>query len=329
MENLPHPVSEWDRRYMRLSCIVASWSKDPSTQCGAVLVRPDKTLASVGYNGFSRHISDDRELYEDRNSKYPRTIHSEWNAIRSARDHTLEGYSVYAWPMSPCNQCSAALIQKKIKRIVYMKPTQEKLSRWGKKFEFAMNMLRQRNITVDMMDEGEHLRPVQNEKSHTVPVFYKEVPKWQQRFLTVAHEVCSWSKDPISPRGAVLVRNDKTIASVGFSGLPQGIDDQPLLQGDVETRDNMLVAAERNLLLFGRDPSNNGHTAYLWPGPPSLDSLAHLIHEGIKTIVYPQKHPDERLDEELDELLGQVGGKAIAVPWSGDTGTLEGLINDS
>lgn len=312
---------------MRLSCIVASWSKDPSTQCGASLVRPDKTLSSVGYNGFPRYITDDRELYEDRSAKYPRTIHSEWNAIRSSRDHSLEGYSVYAWPMSPCNMCSAALIQKKIRRVVYMRPTPEKLSRWGKKFDFALDMLRQKNISVEMMEGDGHLE--EEGQSHLVPTFYREIPKWHQRFLTVAHQVCSWSKDPVQPRGAVLVRNDKTIASVGFNGFPQGVDDRSLIQGDEQARENMLLAAERNLLLFGRDPSNSGHTAYLWPGPPSLDSLAHLIHEGIRTIVYPQRQSEAPLDSELVNLLAQAGGKHIAVPWSGETSKLADLVRDS
>lgn len=295
---------------MRLARLVALWSKDPSTQCGAALVREDKTLASVGFNGFSRHVPDIQELYENRDSKYPRTIHSEWNAIRSARDHSLDGYSVYAWPMSPCNQCTAALIQKKIARVVYMRPSAEKLARWGRKFEFAMDMLRQKNIDVWTMGESPELLAPQ-------PVFDSSASKWDARFLTVAHEVASWSKDPQDPRGAVIVRADKTIAGVGFSGFPQGVDDTPLIIGDSEARENMLIAAERNALLFGRDPSNAGHTAYLWPGPPSLDSLSHLVHEGISTVVYPTQDPGHALDPQLEQMLSDVGGRAVPVLWTG------------
>lgn len=313
----PSPIlttpSIWDLRYMRLAHIVALWSKDPSTQCGAALMREDKTLASVGFNGFSRAVPDVPALYEDRNSKYPRTIHSEWNAIRNCRDHSLAGYSVYAWPMCPCNQCTAALIQKKIARAVYMKPTAEKLARWGRKFEFSMDMLRQKGVEVWTMEESAELFAPQ-------PVFGPDVPKWAARLLTVAHEVASWSKDPLDPRGAVIVREDKTIAGVGFSGFPQGVDDTALLSGDIEARENMLIAAERNALLFGRDPSYAGHTAYLWMGPPSLDSLSHLVHEGITTIVYPveEGQDEDDLHPDLSDMLYQVGGRAIAVPWSGE-----------
>jgi len=141
-------LQKWDARYLRLARMVASWSKDPSTQCGAVLVRPDKTLCSVGYNGFPRGAPDTPTLYSERSQKYPRIIHSEWNAIANARDPDVAGYTVYAWPMPPCNQCTGALIQKKISRFVQPQPSAEKLERWGVAFSYARKMLEQCNIEV-------------------------------------------------------------------------------------------------------------------------------------------------------------------------------------
>lgn len=121
------PLS-WDQRYLRLTHQVALWSKDPSTQCGAVLVRPNRTLASVGFNGFPRGMSDAPELYADRPTKYGRVIHSEWNAIQSSHDPSLEGYTVYAWPMPPCDLCTAALAQKGIARVVCPRQRQKSWS---------------------------------------------------------------------------------------------------------------------------------------------------------------------------------------------------------
>ena len=114
---------EWDQRYMRAAKIVALWSKDPSTKCGAVIVRPDKTIASAGFNGFPRGMSDNIERYEDRLFKYPHIIHSEWNALLSSNDASLENCSVYAWPMPPCHECTGFLLQKKISRIVCPTPS--------------------------------------------------------------------------------------------------------------------------------------------------------------------------------------------------------------
>ena len=37
----------WDRRYVGLAQHVAGWSKDPSTKVGAVLVRPNNSVAQL------------------------------------------------------------------------------------------------------------------------------------------------------------------------------------------------------------------------------------------------------------------------------------------
>ena len=48
--------------------------------------------------------------------------------------------------------------------------------------------------------------------------------KWDQRFIRVAREVSSWSKDPSKQIGAVIVK-DKRILATGYNGFPKGIDD--------------------------------------------------------------------------------------------------------
>jgi dCMP deaminase len=52
-------TDKWDARFLDLARHVATWSRDPSTQTGAVIVRPNRTIASVGYNGFPRDCNDD------------------------------------------------------------------------------------------------------------------------------------------------------------------------------------------------------------------------------------------------------------------------------
>ena len=69
-------MADWHQRFLALAAHVGSWSKDPSTKVGAVIVRNDRTIVSVGYNGFPRHCDDDPELYADRTKKYPRTVHA-------------------------------------------------------------------------------------------------------------------------------------------------------------------------------------------------------------------------------------------------------------
>lgn len=106
---------KWDDRFLELSSLIGSWSKDPSTKVGAVIVRPDKTIASVGYNGFPRGYDD---AYGTREDKLLKTVHAELNAILSARE-PLHGYTIYVSPLCPCSNCAAAIVQAGITHAVY------------------------------------------------------------------------------------------------------------------------------------------------------------------------------------------------------------------
>ena len=108
---------KWDRRFLETAEHFASWSKDPSTRVGAVIVRPDRTIASIGYNGFSRGVEDDASRYGDREFKYDAIVHGEMNAILAARE-PLHGCTLYTFPLPPCSRCAAMIIQAGIARVV-------------------------------------------------------------------------------------------------------------------------------------------------------------------------------------------------------------------
>ena len=116
----PHyagPAARWDARFIALARHIAGWSKDPGTQVGAVIVRPDKTLASAGYNGFPRGVDDQPHLLTNRDEKLKRVVHAEMNAILEARE-PVRGYTLYLWPMLPCERCAVHVIQAGITRVV-------------------------------------------------------------------------------------------------------------------------------------------------------------------------------------------------------------------
>ena len=49
--------------------------------------------------------------------------------------------------------------------------------------------------------------------------------KWDKRFLKLAHEVASWSKDDSTKVGAVIMGQDRTPRSFGYNGMPRGVDE--------------------------------------------------------------------------------------------------------
>lgn len=125
---------------------VALRSRDPSTQVGAVLVRPDRTIAAVGYNGFPRNCLDFDELYADRDTKLMRTVHAEVNAILSAGG-PVRGCTLYVSPLHPCAHCAGIIIQAGIVRVV-ARMASEIPAAWVKSFDAAKRLFLEANVTT-------------------------------------------------------------------------------------------------------------------------------------------------------------------------------------
>ena len=138
---------KWDRRFLDLANFIAGWSKDPSTKVGAVIVRPDRTVASMGYNGFPRGVLDHEERYADREQKYAMVVHAENNALINSRE-SLEGYTLYVTPLPPCTQCAAAIIQRGIARVV-VDQKKDVPENWMKQFEISNTMFQEAGVAIE------------------------------------------------------------------------------------------------------------------------------------------------------------------------------------
>lgn len=145
-------MNHWDARFLALAEHVAQWSKDPSTKCGAAVVRGRNEVVSLGYNGPPSGVDDELAI-ADRDIKLAVTVHAEKNALLKARDD-VRGCTIYVWPMPPCAQCAAAIIQAGIRRVVAPRATCEQYERWGKDWELAEMMYKHSGVQLDI-DEGE------------------------------------------------------------------------------------------------------------------------------------------------------------------------------
>lgn len=144
-------IDKWDKRFLELAENIATWSKDNSTKVGCVIVRPDKTIASVGYNGFPRGVNDDEERYNNRNLKLMMVKHAEENAIYSSKE-PLNGYTAYV-THHPCSLCTGSLIQNGIKRIVTKVPKNDFAERFKESFEVSKMMLNEAGIELILVGE--------------------------------------------------------------------------------------------------------------------------------------------------------------------------------
>lgn len=135
---------KWDRRFLDMSKHPMSWSKDPSTKVGALLVSPNRRTIIPGYNGFPSRLSDDPELYACRETKYKRVLHAEENAVINAKQD-LEGFTLYS-PVPPCNHCALIVIQAGIAVCVSERPTEDMLSRWAKSFQTSLELFAEAGV---------------------------------------------------------------------------------------------------------------------------------------------------------------------------------------
>lgn len=149
----PTKPDSWDAWLLGCAQFIATRSKDPSTQVGCIIVRPDRTIASAGFNGFPRGVEDRPDRYQHRETKYLLVVHAEANAIVTARE-PLHGHTLYC-SLSPCNECAKLIIQAGIVRVVAPRPTDEEAlargERWRLAHEWAALMFHEAGVELDLL----------------------------------------------------------------------------------------------------------------------------------------------------------------------------------
>jgi dCMP deaminase len=118
-------MTDWTSRFVAMANLVASWSKDPRKQVGAVLVSPDKRHFSIGYNGLPAGFPDDVVLDRDTKNRY--TLHAEENAIAQAAQDVRE-WTLYVTE-APCLRCALAVHRAGITDV--LSPDIDPSSQWA------------------------------------------------------------------------------------------------------------------------------------------------------------------------------------------------------
>ena len=147
-------LDKWDHRFLALAKHISNWSKDPSTQVGAVITHTrSKRVVSMGFNGFPTGVKDTRERLDDRDTKYEMVVHAEQNALMFAGDRA-EGCTLYVHPLPPCARCAVMIIQAGIKRVVCDQPDFDH-QRWGEAAKIADTLFREAGLVVNYRQVGE------------------------------------------------------------------------------------------------------------------------------------------------------------------------------
>ena len=137
-------MTDWNQRFLSLAEHIAQWSKDPSTQVGAVIVDPSRRIVSTGYNGLPQGVDDTDNRLHTREIKYEMIVHGEINAILFAKQDLL-GSTLYTWPFMPCSRCAGIVIQSGIKIVVA--PLNDS-PRWKDSFQLSQTMFAEAGVQL-------------------------------------------------------------------------------------------------------------------------------------------------------------------------------------
>ena len=136
--------------------------------------------------------------------------------------------------------------------------------------------------------------------------------KWDQRYLKLAEEVASWSKDPSRKIGAVAVGAKGQVLAQGFNGFPRGIDDSEERYNDRERKYELVVHAEMNVIYNAtyNGVSLDGATLYVTGLPVCSECAKGIVQVGIKRVIMRDMEiPDSWQDSwrKTQEMLNETG----------------------
>jgi dCMP deaminase len=108
--------------------------------------------------------------------------------------------------------------------------------------------------------------------------------KWQTRFLKLAHEVASWSKDTTKV-GAVIIDSNRNPRGFGYNGMPRGFDDDNPSRRIHPVKNWVWEHAERNCLYAAaRNGISCEGCVMLTTHFPCADCARGIIQSGISEV---------------------------------------------
>ena len=138
-------------KYIGVAHAIAKFSKDQSTQVGAVVIGPTQEVRSMGYNGAPRGCKADEDIRgATRPEKYFWFSHAELNAItNAARVGTPLAGSTIVVTHFPCMDCARAIVQAGIVRVVTNEPDAAFMHRWAEHVKRAMVLFNECRVEVE------------------------------------------------------------------------------------------------------------------------------------------------------------------------------------
>ena len=133
---------------------------------------------------------------------------------------------------------------------------------------------------------------------------------WWPRYLGIAKEVSTWSKDPSTKVGAIAVGTKGQILAQGYNGYPRGMDDSDY--SNREEKYKKIVHAEMNCIYNAAENgiSLRDSTLYIYGLPVCGNCALGIIQAGVKRVVAISHNTPDRWKEAIgktDEIFKEAG----------------------
>lgn len=116
---------------------------------------------------------------------------------------------------------------------------------------------------------------------------------WNDRYLNLAKEISTWSRDPSRKIGAVAVGSKGQILAQGFNGFPRGINDTDERLNNREEKYKYIVHAELNVIYNAtyNGISLDGAKLFVYGLPICSECAKGIIQVGIKSVFMKTDKP--------------------------------------
>ena len=113
MANVINARPTWEEYALSLAFAARIRSEDPFVQVGACVLRPDNSVAALGYNGVPSGIVID---WSDREERRKYVIHAEKNCLKYCQPGNCQFIAV---TLLPCADCILTIASYGIKKVLY------------------------------------------------------------------------------------------------------------------------------------------------------------------------------------------------------------------
>ena len=137
---------------------------------------------------------------------------------------------------------------------------------------------------------------------------------WDEYFMGIAYLSSLRSKDPNTKVGACIVDSDHKVVSIGYNGMPRGLDEEKLSWNKNDGLDNKYLYvchAEFNAILNTRNGSALKDCTLYVTLFPCNECSKEITQSGIKELVYAENKYENELSTQASLKLLTLAGIKI------------------